>query len=222
VSLIVSIWLGATTTRADMVLSEAIVDLQSPGEMRHDIEVSNSGEEPLYVEIEVAQIVDPERAQPTRVHLDDPRTAGLLASPNRLVVAPAELKRVRVVVRKPATERDLVYRVSFIPRENPAVSEEEIAFKVLIGYDVLVIVRPPQGKPELRVEREGQRMLFENAGNSSVLIRKLEQCPEAAAECTEINGNRLYAGERWEVILPHPEPVRVFESYRSNNTVKQY
>jgi hypothetical protein len=94
----------------------------------------------------------------------------------------------------------------------------------LVGYEVLVIVRPPKGKPDLLVEREDQMLRFENRGNSSILVRKLEQCPEPDTDgpCVELPGNRPYAGERWAVELPHPVPVRVFESYRWQNTVKQY
>jgi P pilus assembly chaperone PapD len=213
---------GASRALADMVLSEVIVDLQSPDETRRDVEVWNSGEETLYLEIKLAQIIDPELPEPSRVALDDPRTAGLLATPNRLALGADERQRVRIVVRKPASERDLIYRVSFIPKENPADSESEMAFKVLVGYEVLVLVRPPKGRPDVKVTREGQQLSLRNEGNSSLLIRQMEQCPEDATECTAIAGNRLYAGETWELTLPHPGPVRVYQSYRSENSVKQY
>ena len=212
----------APAARADMVLSEVIVDLQSPKEVRRDIEVWNSGAEVLYVEVQVSQILEPAGDESKRAKLSDPRSAGLLASPNRLAIQPNQRKRVRIVARKPAMDGDLVYRVAFIPRENPVRSQEEMAFKVLVGYEVLVIVRPPGGKPDLSVARHGQVLQFENRGNSSILVRKLEQCPGGATECTEIAGNRLYAGERWETTLPHPGPVRVFESYRTENRVKRY
>ncbi len=222
VALVTLLGPGASRAQADMVLSEVVVDLQSPGEKRRDISVLNSGEETLYIEIKVAQIIDPEQPAPGRTALDDPRTAGLLATPNRLAVAPDERKQVRIVVRKPASERDLVYRVSFIPRENPAKSESEMAFKILVGYEVLVLVRPPKGRPDVKVARQDQQLSFRNEGNSSLLIRRLEQCPKDAAECTDIPGNRLYAGETWELPLPHLGPVRVYQSYRSENSVKQY
>ena len=97
-----------------------------------------------------------------------------------------------------------------------------MAFKLLIGYEVLVIVRPPKGKADLRVQRDGQTIVFENKGNSSVLIRKMEQCAKGEDECTQITGNRLYAGERWELELPETGPVRVYRSFRSDNQVNQY
>ena len=215
---------GAATdsAMADMVLSEVVVDLQSPDQRRHDVEVWNDGEETLYVEVKVIAIRNPEAAKPERVVLEDPRNAALLATPNRLAVAPGDRKRVRLVVREAATDRDLVYRVAFAPVENPAESDEQLAFKVLVGYEALVIVRPPGGRPELRVVRRGKRMRFENQGNSSLLIRHLEQCPTSADACQEIAGNRLYAGEIWDVQLPHDVPVRVYETFRSENSVNEY
>lgn len=215
---------------ADMVLSDIIVDLQAPQEMRFDIEVWNSGVEPLFIEIEASEVLEPAGDESLREKLVDPRTAGLLASPKRLVVAPDERKRVRLAARKMPTDRDLVYRVAFIPKENTMRTTQALAFKVLIGYEVLVLIRPPKGRPQLVVSRDGKHLHFENNGQSSVLLRKLESCPRAgrATEvdgeggCVELPGNRLYAGEKWDVELPLDGPVRVFESYRSENRVSEY
>ncbi len=210
---------------ADMVLSDIIVDLQAPGQMRHDIEVWNNGRDSLFVEVEATRVVDPSGDETKRETLDDPRTAGLLASPKRLAIGPDERKRVRLVARQMPTDEDLVYRVAFVPKENKTSTTQQLAFKVLVGYEVLVLIRPPNARPELVVSRDGRKLHFENNGKSSVLLRKLEACaagPVVAAEdegCQELPGNRLYAGEAWDVDLPGNGPVRVFESYRSENRV---
>ena len=233
---------GGSSASADMVLSDIIVDLQAPGEMRYDIEVWNSGEEPLFVDIKATEVLDPAGDESVRRILDDPRSAGLLASPNRLVVAPNERKRVRLAARTMPTDRDLVYRVAFVPKENTTRTTKQLAFKVLIGYEVLVLIRPPDARPLLEVSRVDQQLHFENSGQSSVLLRKLEFCPTASLEptgasgreaagaatdaqdageasCQELPGNRLYAGETWDVSLPGEGQVRVFESYRSENRI---
>jgi len=218
--------LSASDARADMVLSDIIVDLQAPDQMRHDIEVWNSGEEPLFVEVKTMQVMEPAGDETIREEMIDPRKAGLLASPKRLAIAPDERKRVRLVARKFPGDEDLVYRVAFVPKENTTSTTKALAFKVLIGYEVLVLLRPPNARPELVVTREGKALHFENNGKSSVLLRKLEICNEGAAmpiqaegACEELPGNRLYAGETWDVDLPSDGPVRVFESYRSENRV---
>ena len=192
---------------ANMVLSEVILDLRSD-ERRRDIEVWNSGEDTLYIEVEVSRILDPESESPERRKLDDPRTAGLLASPSIMVLTPDERKLLRVVVRRPAAERDLIYRVSLIPKEKQGVTTEQLAFKVLVGYEALVIVRPPNARPQLEVQRTGRQLQLVNRGNSSILIRKLAQCPNGETSCVDLPGNRLYAGEAWSVELPGDAPVR--------------
>jgi P pilus assembly chaperone PapD len=219
--LLVSALLTGPRAGADMVLSEVILDLQA-GEQRKDLEVWNSGDEPLYIQVEVSQVLDPESESPQRRKLEDPRTAGMLVSPVRMVLTPDERKLLRVVVRKPATERDLVYRVSLVPKENPVESDEQLALKVLIGYEVLVIVRPRKADPRLSIERSGRELRFANSGNSSVLIRKLTQCEADEGDCLEIPGNRLYAGESWTVELPMDGPVQVFQSFGSENSVRSY
>jgi P pilus assembly chaperone PapD len=218
---------------ADMVLSDVIVDLQAPQEMRYDVEVWNSGDEPLYVEVVAAEVLEPATDESVRRELTDPRQAGLLVSPKRLVVSPDERKRVRLVARKVPTDQDLVYRVSFVPKENKTRTTKEMAFKVLVGYEVLVLIRPAGARPNLIVTRDASQLHVENTGASSILIRKLDYCPEgdsslgllgdeSKSECEELPGNRLYAGEVWDVELPGTGPIRVFESYRSENRVREY
>jgi len=206
---------------ANMVLSEVILDLRSD-ERRRDIEVWNSGEDTLYIQVEVSRVLDPESESPQRRKLDDPRTAGLLASPSMMILTPDERKLLRVVVREPAVERDLIYRVSLIPKENQGETQAQLAFKVLIGYEALVIVRPPKARPQLEVQRTGRQLQLVNRGNSSILIRKLTQCPNGEASCVDLPGNRLYAGESWSAELPNDAPVRVFQSFGVENSVKSY
>ena len=207
---------------ANMVLSDVIVDLQAPGEMRHDVDVRNDGEDVLYVEVNVQRVPDPAVDASGRAPETDPRTAGLLASPRRLAIAPGERKRVRLVARRVPTDDDLVYRVAFVPRENEAQTEEAMAFKVLIGYEVLVLVRPPGAKPALDVRRDGTTLHVENRGRSSLLVRMLEYCPGDGVPCEELPGNRLYAGEVWDVDLPGTGEVRMHQTYRTENTVVVY
>ncbi len=225
VALALAFAIGAVAAPADanMVLSDVIVDLQAPGEMRHDVDVRNDGDDTLYVEVNVQRVPEPAIDASGRAPETDPRTAGLLASPRRLAIPPGERKRVRLVARQVPTEDDFVYRVAFVPKENEAQTAEAMAFKVLIGYEVLVLVRPPGAKPELTVERDGRKLRVENRGRSSVLVRELEYCESEPVErCEELPGNRLYAGEVWDVELPGDGAVRMHKTYRTENSVSAY
>ncbi len=92
-----------------------------------------------------------------------------------------------------------------------------------------MILRPPGARPDLNVTRDGRKLHFENRGQSSILLRRLEMCSgttllsaEGAGDCEDLPGNRLYAGETWDVELPRDGEVRVYESYRTENKVSRH
>jgi P pilus assembly chaperone PapD len=207
---------------ADMVLSKVILDFDAGSKLREDVEVKNTGKETLYISVKVLKIIAPHRKKPKRRELRNPRSAGLLVSPNRFKLRPGQSKLLRIVVRKPATRKDLIYRVTFKPRIGKVKSNQPLALKILIAYDMLVIVRPPNAKPKLRVKRSGRTLTFYNAGNTNVLIRKLKQCNKNKSKCIELPGNRLYARERWQVKLPQNSKVYVYQSIGTNHSIKQY
>jgi len=213
--------LFALPASAAMVLSDVILDLR-PDERWRDVDVWNNGTEVLYIQVEVSEVIDPASPNEARRKLKDPRTAEILVSPSRMALAPNERKLLRVVVREPAIERDRVYRVSLIPKENPVESDESLAVKVLVGYELLLIVRPPNPDPGLQIERNGRELRFANTGNSSILILKLTHCEPEPVGCADLPGNRLYAGEVWRVELPGDGPVKVFKSFGMEHSVESY
>jgi len=212
----------AFPVHADMVLSNVILDFDAGSQLRRDVEIKNTGKETLYISVKVFKIIAPHRAKPKRRELRNPRSAGLLVSPKRLKLLPGQRKLLRIVVRKPATRKDHIYRVTFKPKIGKVKSNQPIAVKILIAYDMLVIVRPPNAEPKLRVKHSGRTLTFYNAGNTNVLIRKLKQCNRNKTNCIELAGNRLYVRERWQVQLPREGPVEVVQSVGLKHTVKEY
>ncbi len=218
---IMALWLLAAPAWADMVLDKSILDFEPGQPLSQDIEVHNTGTETLYVTVKAFEIVDPKLEQPERRELDDPRQAGLLATPNRVVVPPGGRKPVRVMVRQPATAQDLIYRISIVPQVGE-VQSETLAVKVVVGYDALVIVRPPEASPEVEAKREGRTVEFINHGNTNVLLNRIRQCNADQSDCVELNSNRLYAGETWTLDLPRDGPVEVYHTVGFKHTVKMY
>ena len=92
---------------AEMVLSQVIVDLEPNEAPRDDIEVSNTGSERMYVLAEPFEILNPGTKEESRVDARDPLAAGLLVSPQRIVLAPGERRVIRVALTgdRPARER---------------------------------------------------------------------------------------------------------------------
>src|SRR5688500_10394800 len=76
----------ASLARAEMVLSQVIVDLLPGTPPREDIEVWNAGTERMYVLAEPFEIRAPGTPQEQREPAGLPENSGILVSPQRLVL----------------------------------------------------------------------------------------------------------------------------------------
>ena len=86
--------------------------------------------------------------------------------------------------------------------------------KVLVAFQVLVIVAAEDQRPDLVAERFGGELELKNVGNSNVLLYRGTQCEDASLldteerlGCKTIRGTRLYAGNVWRPELPYATPV---------------
>lgn len=214
-----------STAFANMVLSEAIIHFEPGKPLRKDIEVENPSSENLYVEISPSVVSDPGTKSEQRVAITDPRESGLLVTPNKIVVPPGGRKLVRLVSLEPLGDEERVYRVTFKPVVGD-IESEHIGIKVLIGYEVLVLMQPASPDPNLVTKRNGKTLSFENKGNTNVLLREGKQCPKGVAQdsekCESLRGKRLYPGNSWSVELPYNKPVDYQISVGTKNSIKTF
>ena len=210
---------------ANMVLSEAIVHFEPGNPLRRDIEVENPSEENLYVQVEPSIVINPGTENERREAIVDPREHGLLVTPNKLVVPPGGRKLVRLVSLQPLGKKERVYRITFKPVTGELESEH-IGIKILIGYEVLVLMQPAAPDPNLVAKKDGQKIFFNNKGNTNVLLREGKQCPKGvdpeSEECERLGGKRLYPGNSWSVELPYNRPVDYQMSIGTKNLIKTY
>ncbi len=217
--------LPVSSVSANMVLSEAIIHFEPGKPLRKDIEVENPSSENLYVEITPAVVEEPGTKSEKRITITDPRKSGLLVTPNKIVVPPGGRKLVRLVSLEPLGEKERVYRVTFKPVVGD-LETEQIGIKVLIGYEVLILMQPANPDPNLIVNRNGKTLSFANEGNTNVLLREGKQCATSKSthsdECESLRGKRLYPGNNWSVELPYNKPVEYQISIGTKNSVKTY
>ena len=161
--------LAGTPARADLVLSDLIVELQPGKQVRRDVEVWNNSPERAFVSVEPREIVDPGLASQNVRQDPDPEKLGLLASPRRMILEPGQRKLVRIASLSNDESREHVYRVMVKPVVADVQSEDS-GLKIMVGYDVLVLVRPLQSAANVTAARSGKRLTFRNAGNASVEI----------------------------------------------------
>ena len=198
--------------RAQLTVNRSIIEF-TPDERIQDIELTNRGNFRLYLDMRVAEIVDPGSADPERRPLDDPRTAPVIVTPKQLLLPPGQRKRVRVIMREVDTDRDRIFRLAVKPYtgkiniDGGGGEAKTSGVKVLVGYDLLLMSRPSRLEPRLEVVRTDTDIEFRNEGNTNILLRKVRQCDASGEDCVELDANRLYAGEVWRVELPRRGPA---------------
>ncbi len=215
--------LASLPGHAAMELNNVIFHFE-PGEpVRQDVEVTNTGDQMLYVQIEPRRVLSPGEADESRNLYRDPREGGLMVTPNKLVVPPGATKVVRMV-KMGSADTERVYRISAKPVVSDVVTDQS-GLKILVGYDILAIVYPDAPEPQLAVERTGKQLTITNTGNTNVLLREGFQCAEPdldRALCTAIPGRRMYPGNAWQVELPENLPVTYYQSVGTRNFMETY
>lgn len=213
--------LTAVPAQAEMVLSQVIVDLQ-PGKPSHDdIEVFNDSPERMYVVADPAQIQAPGTPAERRVTVADPAVSGLLVTPQRMVLEPGQRRIIRLAAVLPRDMSERVYRVTVKPVAGP-VTAEATALKVLLGYDVLVLLRPQRIAGEVTGTRTGRKLTFRNNSNTAQEIYQGRQCDTAGKDCKTLPATRLYAGAQWTVDLTYDTPVEYRLTAGNASSVKRF
>ena len=197
---------AAAPASAGLVLSELIVDLQPGKHVRDDIEVWNDSPERAFIAVDPREIVDPGMTSQSARRDPDPEKLGILVSPARMILEAGQRKLVRVATLSADTGREHVYRVTIKPVVG-AIEASDTGLKLLVGYDVLVLVRPSQPLAEVAGLRSGRKLTFRNTGNVSVELVGGRQCGNAGEQCADLPGKRLYPGASWTVDLGSDAPA---------------
>jgi P pilus assembly chaperone PapD len=185
----------AVPATADITLSQLVVELQPGKHDRQDVDVANGGSEPAYVEVAPREIVAPGTTAETPRQDPDPEKLGLLVSPARMILAPGQHRLIRIATLLADTDRERVYRVTVKPVVGK-VSSTQSGLKLLLGYDMLVLVRPAVASVAVTAARSGKALTFRNDGNVSVELIDGQQC-DSAGHCSALANKRLYSGASW-------------------------
>ena len=196
----------ATPAHADLVLSQVIVDFAAGKPPREDVEAWNSGSERLYVIVQPAEIIDAGQPSEHRVDLTDPTVSGLLVTPQRLVLEAGERRLIRIAVLAQRASRDRVFRIVVKPVVGD-VKASASAIRVLVGYDMLAILRPAEPRSIVTARRAANSMMLDNSGNTSVELYDGKRCDPSGNACTALPSRRLYAGATFVQPLPATGPV---------------
>ena len=205
-ALLVSFIQPLAAANANLVLSQLIVDLRPESHAREDVELWNDGPERLYVAVEPAEVTNPGTASQARKTNPDPEQLGLLTTPARLILEPGQRRLMRVAAIGATPQAERVYRVTVKPVAGPLAAKSN-GLKIMVGYDMLVLVRPANPQVEITGSRNGRTLLVRNLGNTSVELIDGKQCDAAGKQCVSLPSKRLYAGAQWSSILISDGPA---------------
>jgi P pilus assembly chaperone PapD len=186
---------------AELAVSQLIIELAPVGSRTADIEIYNDSDERSYVSVEPREIINAGLSIEKSFLTPDPEKLGLLVSPTRLVMEPRQRRRLRIATIGPVHDRERVYRVTVKPVAGE-INGPESGLKLLVGYDLLVLVRPLNSKPGIQIRRSGSLLTIVNRSNASVELAEGTQCGPRADQCRQLPSKRLYPGASWQQPLP--------------------
>ena len=215
----------SVSVHANISVNQTVVTFEPGGSSRQDIDVLNHSDKPVFLQIESFEIVNPGAPGQRRIKVENPRKSGLLVSPKRTALAGGARQLIRFVNLVPSNRmlRDKVFRVTVTPIADPR-DNKAAAVKVIVAYEVLVILRPKEARADLVSTRKGEWFEFSNNGNSNVLLKRGKQCENRAdnASCVELPGKRLYAGNTWRVKAPLKTPIVYEYAVGADNFEKSF
>lgn len=185
----------ATRASAELTVSQLIVEL-GHGTPTANVEILNDSSERSYVAIEPRELIAPGSANERSFVSPDPDRLGLIASPARMVLEPRQRRTLRLAAIAGDLPRERVYRVTIKPVAGELTSEQS-GLKLLVGYDLLVLVRPKSLALGLVAQRGERGLTLINNGNASVELSEGKRCDKAGRSCQALPSKRLYAGASW-------------------------
>jgi P pilus assembly chaperone PapD len=188
--------LPAAPASAELAVSQLIVELKPDATRAADIEIYNDSDDRNFVSVEPREIIGAGLDGEKAISSPDPEKLGLLVSPTRLVIEPHQRRRLRIATIGPLPSQERVYRVTVKPVLGD-VTGSETGLKLVVGYDLLVLVRPPASKRDVLVSRTAGTLTVVNRGNASVELAEGKQCDVNGSICQPLLSKRLYAGATW-------------------------
>ena len=207
---------------AAMIVERTVLHYQPGSPSRQDVEIRNPDEDTLYIQVDIYEVINPGSEDEERRLVTNPRDANFLVTPNRLAIPPGGRKLVRLVNLQELGEKERIFRVSLKPVIED-VESEQTAIKVLVGYQLLVLIQPAQPSPELTASREGNVLTLTNNGNTNILLHRGQQCAENdPGVCVDLPVRRLYPGNVWQIELEMDTPVQFVRTVGTNNQTVVY
>lgn len=206
----------SSPAKAEFNVSSAILEFTSDGPRQQDVELISRSKDNDYVVAEIAEIVHPGMKDENRRKIDDPSSGILLVTPDKTILAGGSRKVMRFVLLKDPDAEEHIYRVAVKPVIKGVDKGSKVGIKVLVGYEVLAIVRPANMNPAYTAVRQGKKFTVTNSGNTNILFQNGKQCET----CKLPPVVRVYPGQTAELTLPADQAV-TYQIWNGKETVEK-
>nr|WP_237657353.1 pilus assembly protein [Serratia fonticola] len=118
------------------------------GKQTRKVQVSNLGDKPLYLKIDLQRIENPGENPERKTVIGDIATPGMMASPAKLTLGPGQKRDINLVALN-QPEQETLYRLYIVPVSSIKVVGDESRNKITapvtfgVGYGVVVHHLPP-------------------------------------------------------------------------------
>ena len=191
--------------KAEFMVSSAIVEFTPATPHQKDIEVISVSPTDDYLATEVYELTNPGKPDEKRQLIEDTAKSKLLVTPNKTILQGKSRKVMRFVLLTEPDEKEHIYRVVIKPVINELENTDKIGLKILVGYEVLVIIRPKEISSDYKITRAGNKLTATNNGNSNILLQSGRQCQNT--ECKAPPITRIYPGTTEVIELPFSTAV---------------
>lgn len=226
--LIFSLLLSYNTYASKILVDNVIVNFDNNIRTKEDVFIRNVSDKKSFVKIIVTEIINPGQEEPEKIEHKNPKEAGIIVNPNRLVLDPQgttnDHQAIRIVNLNKNLENDRIYRIQVIPVINDFETEGEgLGVKILMGYEILTLVQPNNPVLDYKYEINENKFIFNNNGNTNILLHKGEQCDSNNENCKEIKTKRIYGNSAYTFDLPYKNrPITFYMKFGEKNQLKTF
>lgn len=206
----------AIPAQAQVSVDRAIIYFHAGDRPIENIVVRNSGEETLSITANPDLMVNPGSPTERREASEE-----LLVSPKRFALEPGGQRTVRLLLKKPYSDLEQVYRVTFVPESRGFGKEEEsiaagkkTMLKVLTGMGILILVEPKVPESKLEWSRKQGKFAISNTGNINIFLSDGKACQNEGENCQSLPVSRLYPGNTIEASVPDDRTIRYRKEVR--------
>lgn len=200
------LFLLSGSVKAEFIVTSAIVEFSKDTPPQQDIEIISRSRDNDYIVAELIEVINPGASNEIRRPVTDAAQSHLLVTPDRTILGGGSRKTIRFVLLKPLDDQEHIYRVAIKPVVKGVENNSQIGLKILLGYEILVILRPQEMKPSYQVVRQGNSLTLTNNGNTNIVLQNGQQCT-AANQCSMSPTIRSYAGQSVTETLPYNTAV---------------